>query len=54
MPDDPDERAIFNHPSTNGMPIQNANMTEGLGQLRFNHAGWTVYGTDPLRFNSIQ
>ncbi|MCX7818456.1 MAG: autotransporter-associated beta strand repeat-containing protein [Kiritimatiellae bacterium] len=53
MPDDPDERAIFNHPSTNGMPIQNANMVNGLGQLRFNHAGWVVYVQDPLRFNSI-
>ncbi len=52
IPDDPDERAIFNDPSTNGMPRQNASMHYGLGQLRFNYVGWTVEAEDPLRMNS--
>lgn len=53
-PDDPNERAIFNNPSGMGMPIQNASMSDGLGQLTFNYTGWTVYVDDaPLRFNSI-
>ncbi|HSW45437.1 MAG TPA: autotransporter-associated beta strand repeat-containing protein [Phycisphaerae bacterium] len=54
FPDDPDEQAIFNSPAGMGMPIQNASMTNGLGQLTFNYTGWTVYvDPDPLRFNSI-
>ncbi len=52
-PDDPDERAIFNDPTNMGMPIQNASMSNGLGQLVFNYTGWTVYVEDPLRFNSV-
>ena len=53
FPDDPDERAIFNDPTNMGMPIQNASMPNGLGQLVFNYTGWTVYVEDPLRFNSL-
>ena len=53
FPDDPDERAIFNNPVNMGMPIQTANMPNGLGQLVFNYTGWTVYVEDPLRFNSV-
>ncbi len=51
-PDDPDERAIFNNPAGMGMPIQNATMSNGLGQLVFYYTGWTVY-TDykPLRLD---
>ncbi|MEJ5258614.1 MAG: autotransporter-associated beta strand repeat-containing protein [Anaerohalosphaeraceae bacterium] len=51
-PDDPDERAIFNNPAGMGMPIQNATMSNGLGQLVFNYTGWTVYTDNkPLRLD---
>ena len=53
FPDDPDERAVFNNPANMGMPIQNASMPNGLGQLVFNYTGWTVYVEDALRFNSV-
>jgi len=51
-PDDPDERAIFNNPTNMAMPIQNATMTNGLGQLTFNYMGWTVYVEDTLKLTS--
>ncbi len=42
-PHQPQDRATFNDPTGMWFPIQNRSMSDGVGQLVFNYAGWTVY-----------
>lgn len=54
-PDDPYDQANFGDPSNRPMPVQNAAMSNGLGQLQFHFNGWTIFldsNQRPLRFNS--